>query len=255
MADSDFDLVPVSGVCEIHGPWENKVFKALADMGYNSFCPTCKKEREAIAEQERAEKLSAAAEASRVAHLNDCGVSDRHLGKTFDRYAAETSEQRDALSACADLAESVAAGKRNVPSLILCGNPGTGKTHLGAAIVQHVIASKKTALRATVLQIIRDVKASWAKKAKYSEEEILSYYAGKDVLVIDEVGVQFGSDTERMYLFEIIDLRYEACLPTVLISNLDLSRMTAEVGERVIDRLREDGGRLLTFTGESWRKR
>jgi hypothetical protein len=41
----------------------------------------------------------------------------------------------------------------------------------------------------------------------------------------------------------------------VFVTNLDAAKLTAEVGERVIDRLREDGGTFLLFKGESWRKR
>ena len=72
--------------------------------------------------------------------------------------------------------------------------------------------------------------------------------------MLDEIGIQFGSDTERMYLFEVVNRRYENALPTVLISNLDRDKFRDEVGERVIDRLREDGGRMIAFSGESFRK-
>ena len=40
-----------------------------------------------------------------------------------------------------------------------------------------------------------------------------------DLLILDEVGVQFGSETEKMILFEIINGRYEQLKPTIVISN------------------------------------
>ena len=43
-------------------------------------------------------------------------------------------------------------------------------------------------------------------------------------------------------------------LPTVLISNLGIDAIKDAVGERIIDRLREDGGDLVAFDWDSHRK-
>jgi DNA replication protein DnaC len=72
-----------------------------------------------------------------------------------------------------------------------------------------------------------------------------------DALIIDEVGVQFGSDTEKMIVFDIIDGRYSNMLPTILISNLALPDVKELIGERAIDRLREDGGVVVAMKWDS----
>jgi len=254
-SDRESDLMePVlaTGSCPTHGDWEREVPRFLASR---VTCGKCSAEVAAQRERDEAETQRKAAEARRIDHLEQIGVSERHRGRTFDTFVADTPEQAKALQACRDLAEGVAAGATRQPSLILCGKPGTGKTHLGCAIAQHLCDRKDSVLRRTPLQIIRAIKNTWQRGAEQTEADVLAGFAYQDLLIVDEVGVQFGSDTERMYLFEIIDMRYEACLPTVLISNLDIDALRTEVGERVLDRLREDGGRLLTFTGESWRKR
>ena len=74
-----------------------------------------------------------------------------------------------------------------------------------------------------------------------------------DLLILDEVGVQFGSETEKMILFEIINGRYEQLKPTIVISNL-ADALTDYLGERVVDRLREGGGRMLIFDWPSYRR-
>lgn len=74
-----------------------------------------------------------------------------------------------------------------------------------------------------------------------------------DLLILDEVGVQHGSDTEKLILFEIINGRYEAARPTIVISNLDAAGLEQFLGERAFDRLREGGGRLVVFDWESHR--
>ena len=63
-----------------------------------------------------------------------------------------------------------------------------------------------------------------------------------DLLILDEVGVQFGSETEKMILFEIINGRYEQLKPTIVINSNLRRALTDYLGERVVDRLREGGG-------------
>jgi DNA replication protein DnaC len=54
-------------------------------------------------------------------------------------------------------------------------------------------------------------------------------------------------------LFDVINARYGAQRPTLVISNLDLAGLREDLGERVLDRLRENDGRMLVFKGKSWR--
>ncbi|EJF3060091.1 ATP-binding protein, partial [Escherichia coli] len=74
-------------------------------------------------------------------------------------------------------------------------------------------------------------------------------------LIIDEVGVQFGSDAEKLIMFEIINTRYEYMKPTILISNQSKDELSAFIGERVIDRMNDGGGCTLAFTWDSYRSR
>lgn len=242
--------IVVSGTCEHHGGWSVEVFEFLADRVK---CDKCVIESRELDEARKAEEQRAASEKRRMNDLSERGVSLRHLDKTFDTFIADTQDQRAVLAACKGLAEAAVAQQKRIPSLILSGGPGTGKTHLTCAIIQHCYDAGCDALKANVMQIIRDIKASWRKGSDSDEEGVISWYADRDVLVIDEIGVQFGTDTERMYVFDIINRRYENCLPTVLITNLDISGLRAEIGDRVLDRLREDGGRMLVMTGKSWR--
>lgn len=245
--------VEASGVCEKHGPWRYMT-REKQPMKFR-VCKQCQADEKADKERADSEAKAAAAKQRRIDELIECGVSLRHMDRTFDSFIAETSEQSGALTRAKALAEAVAKSPKNAPSLILCGRPGTGKSHLACAITIAVFDAGQNAFRASIADIIREFKDSWRKESEHDEIKLLRWYGGISLLIIEEIGVQFGSDTERMYLFEIINRRYENCLPTVLVSNLDPEKLAAEVGERVMDRLREDGGRLVRFTGESWRKK
>lgn len=82
---------------------------------------------------------------------------------------------------------------------------------------------------------------------------MLEHYASLDLLIIDEVGVQFGSPSELAILQEVINTRYESMLPTILISNLTLDQMKESIGERIVDRVTDGGRNRLTFGWESFR--
>ncbi|WP_181944086.1 ATP-binding protein, partial [Klebsiella pneumoniae] len=72
----------------------------------------------------------------------------------------------------------------------------------------------------TALKIAREFKSTWSKTATRSEEDVIRFFTKPDLLIIDEVGIQFGSKAEEMIMFEIINTRYERLKPTILISNL-----------------------------------
>jgi DNA replication protein DnaC len=57
-----------------------------------------------------------------------------------------------------------------------------------------------------------------------------------------------------MFIFDIIDGRYENILPTILISNQNIENIKTLIGDRVVDRLRSEGGQLLVLDGNSQRK-
>ena len=87
--------------------------------------------------------------------------------------------------------------------------------------------------------------------------EIIRRLGGLDPLVIDEVGIQFGTDTERMILYEILDLRYEAPCgrPVSLTTNITaLKTLEGFLGERIIDRLFEGESKAVFFDWESHRR-
>ena len=74
-----------------------------------------------------------------------------------------------------------------------------------------------------------------------------------DLLLIDELGAQGGTEFERQSLHQIIDTRYRNMRPTIVTSNLPSGKLSAYIGDRALDRLRENGGQAITFDWESSR--
>lgn len=105
----------------------------------------------------------------------------------------------------------------------------------------------------TVLRAIRSIKDTWTRGSSVSESQAIAALVFPDLLILDEIGVQFGSEVEKTILFDIMNERYEKRRPTILMSNLTPKEVEQYLGERVYDRLREDGGQAIVFDWESER--
>lgn len=244
--------------CEQHGEYDSNVI-SIGGKQLVQPCPTCSK----IADDER-KRLEAIRHAEgqrqlhqeRIASLfrNAC-IPLRFKERTFDNYNADGNPSRvRAAKVAKSYAEKFDERLKAGGGLVMCGKPGTGKTHLAAAIANHIIPMGYSAVFRTVLQAIRSVKDTYNKSSEVSESEAIENLVLPQLLILDEVGVQFGSETERLILFEIINGRYEKMRPTILISNLNEQDLTAYLGERILDRMCEGGGVVLAFDWESYRR-
>lgn len=238
-------------ICPTHGAYTRRIVDIALPAGVaERFATRCQACAEAEQEQRKA-KAEAAEHSRRTAEKIAKGmIPPRFRSCTFDNYEAKTEPQKDALAICRGFADSADGSA----SLILLGRPGNGKTHLACAITNAILDAGHFAQFRTVLQAIRYVKDTYRRESLRSESEAMADLLKPDVLVLDEVGVQMGTEHEKMVFFEIINERYQHCVSTVLVSNLNADDLQKYLGERVMDRFRE-GGMIVPFTWESYRPR
>lgn len=186
--------------------------------------------------------------------VSGAAIPLRFLDRDFDNYIPKNPSSTKALRVAAVYAEKFSERLAAGGGLIFCGKPGTGKTHLSCAIANYIMREGGySALFTSVLSMSRRVKETYSRSSEHTERYVLQMYEQPDLLIIDEVGVQFGSDAEKLILFEIVNSRYESMRPTILISNLPLVELTEYVGERIVDRMREGGGAMVSFDWDSFR--
>jgi DNA replication protein DnaC len=183
------------------------------------------------------------------------GIPERFIGRGLDEYTTDRPGQeraaRQVRGYIDNLPAVIAAGK----CLMLLGSVGTGKTHLACSIVQAAIESGRRARYETVMNTIRRIRETWGRQSQETERQVLAELAGLDLLVMDEIGQQYGTDNEKVLLYDVINSRYEKRLPTVVVSNFNVDGVGDYLGERVIDRLRENGGSAIIFEWDSYRKK
>jgi DNA replication protein DnaC len=186
--------------------------------------------------------------------LKKAAIPPRFADRRLENFVPHAQGPANALKIATDYADGFEDVLKTGRSLILCGGVGAGKTHLAVGIAHRVIAMGRIAVFTSVLGAIRSVKETYSKGSQITEAQAIDNLTKPDLLILDEVGVQFGSDTEKMILFEIINGRYEKLRPTIVISNLAKEPLTEYLGERVVDRLREGGGRMVIFDWPSYRR-
>jgi DNA replication protein DnaC len=238
--------------CDKHGTFTATEY--LRDRW--SGCPKCCDEAEA----KRKEDAERREREERVqARLRESGLDGRFAEATFDNFVVSTSAQQKVLDACR---QWIASAKRGTKSgLWLIGPPGTGKTHLGSAIVRYAIEQRDVSAEIhSGREIVRMLRSTWGNRERgrtfdgraTTEDQMIEDFGRLSLLVIDEVGASFGSESEQVQLFDIIDLRYRYERPTILLSNLPAKGLKDAIGDRSYDRLRE-GAQVLVCNWESHR--
>lgn len=238
--------------CEKHGEYQS--WPVIRFPGTWTSCDKCKDDEykaSRVAEHEK--HLVEMKEREWKWRLGRAAIPDRFSDRRLTTYVANCQKSQRALSVASAYAENFDSALKSGSSLIFCGEVGTGKTHLAIGIAHAILETGKQAIFTSVMRAVRSVKETYNRDSKITEGEAIQYLIEPDLLILDEVGVQFGSDTEKMILFEIINGRYESMRPTIVISNLASSALESFLGSRSFDRLREGGGKLVVFDWPSYR--
>jgi len=246
------EFVPHFELCTVHGRYQANQKDTKPDgrwvERWHTGCPLC-------IQDAKVNKL-----------VQRAGIPPRFQNRTLVGFIVEQQEQQRALAVAKRYANDFPAVLEKGTCLVFSGNRGTGKTHLACGIANEIMRSGYGALFVSAGEIVRKVRATWRKDSQISEDDALNGFAEVDLLIIDEVGVQYGTEGEQIILFEVINRRYERLRPTIILTNLPLERprevggaramsLADYLGDRAVDRLREGGGRLVVFDWPSWRDR
>ncbi|MBY0124493.1 ATP-binding protein [Bacillus sp. S/N-304-OC-R1] len=136
-------------------------------------------------------------------------------------------------------------------NLLIMGNPGTGKTHLCAAIARTVKEKGFSVGFLTTGKALSMIKATYQKGAAKTEADILQDLKKLDLLILDDVGSEAmggNDDWRKGMIFEIVESR--SGKPTIYTSNLTDTDLPDAVGKRVFSRLYDNTKFIDLFTDD-----
>lgn len=174
---------------------------------------------------------------------NSSGVPPRFSECSFFNFECRKEYEKK----CFKKVVEFSSRENNEGVLLMTGTKETGKTHLGTAAVRDTQGRY-----VSMEDLIYKVESSMNFKSPQTEEEVFNDYSTVKFLVIDEVGRSLKHEKEIEILSYILRKRYDNQLPTIVISNLEKKLLMKNLGEAVVDRLREKAT-SIEFTGESYR--
>lgn len=240
--------------CNIHG--EYAAYKSKipgTDKVVYSDCPKCEQEQiESDLKKEDYKRRQLLLQYN----LGMSGIPKRFRSRSFDNYKVSDGNagQAHAVDVCRRYSGNFQKVFLDGICLTMLGNVGNGKTHLACAIGNELVAKGHTVLFVGAYSVFSRIRATYRKDSEQSEMEVIESFVLPDLLILDEIGVQYGSDSESIWAHQIINRRYEEQKPTIIISNLTEEELGKYFGDRAMDRLAENKGVTIPFTWKSHRR-
>ncbi len=154
--------------------------------------------------------------------------------ETFDTRTGLNPEDR------ANLERALEVARRYVQDmqgwLLFVGPYGTGKTHLAAAIANECQQLGNEVVFVTVPDLLDYLRTTYNPGATSSFEGRFQMVRGASLLVLDDLGTESATAWAKEKLFQIINYRYVARLPTIVTTARPIEEMDPRIRTRLLDR-------------------
>lgn len=190
-------------------------------------------------EQEEAARLEAEFEERQRRRRADearaaCFGSRAYAGFRFSQDDGQTPELRRRMEGYVrHFPEMAAAGH----GLLLFGDVGTGKTFYTACVANELVDRGYSVLMTDFPSLVAKL-----QRRSFDRDDPLPQLLGYDLLVIDDLGVERGTEYMQEQVYSIVDSRYRASKPMVVSTNLTAEQLKAPqtvMEARIYDRLLE----------------
>lgn len=119
--------------------------------------------------------------------------------------------------------------------LVLMGVHGSGKTHLTAAMANDRLSRGLPTLFINTPDLLDALRASFGGEGSATYEKVFYEVRATPFLILDDFGAQSSTAWAKEKLYQILNYRYNAQLPTVITTNQALEEIDAPLQSRMSD--------------------
>jgi DNA replication protein DnaC len=250
-------------------PWAQEKIFQLLNYRYNAQLPTVLTTNQELEEIDmRLRSRLADVTVCQIVHINapdfrqaganrvhsDISELSNHKDQRFENFDLRERElrgdERDSLKAAFDASRKFADEPEGW--IVLSGSFGCGKTHLAAAIANHREDLGDTAVFVTAPNLLDHLRAAFNPHTPVSYDRRFEEMRSAPLLVLDDLGTESATPWAKEKLFQIVNHRYVARLPTVFTTE-DVDTVEPRLRSRMYDLRRCTIVQILapSFRGES----
>jgi DNA replication protein DnaC len=180
--------------------------------------------------------------------LENCGISEAFLKKSFSNYTPKNIAQREAKETAQAYAKDFQTirNERN-NSIAFLKQVGAGKTHLSIAICNTLMEQGIGVRYMQYREVITRLKQNMTDEAYYQNE--MHKYKECPVLLIDDLYKGKTTESDINLVYEIINHRYLKGMPIILSCEYDMDKLLEfdeAIGSRIAEMCK---GKIIEFIG------
>ncbi len=162
-----------------------------------------------------------------------------HTKQSFGEFSTRENEklspeQQGSLLKAFEAAQQFAETPRNW--LVLMGGYATGKTHLAAAIGNYRHALGSSPMFVVTPDLLDHLRATFNPNSTVSYDRLFNDVRTASLLILDDLGTQSATPWAKEKLYQILNYRYNAELPTVITTSSSLEELDPRILSRMLDK-------------------
>jgi len=119
--------------------------------------------------------------------------------------------------------------------IVFQGVNGCGKTHLAAAIANYRLKAGKPVKFVIVPDFLDHLRSTFSPESQVSYDQLFEEVKNAPLLILDDLGKQSTTPWAQEKLYQVINYRYNAQLPTVVTTNCSTDEIDPPISSRFVD--------------------
>ena len=168
-----------------------------------------------------------------IEKMEHSGLTEAFKQRTFKTFIVNNEWQLEAKAKAMDYSKNF---KETKASLMLSGQPGSGKTHIGVATMLRLIENNTGCVYREYISMLTDLKQTSMDEEEYIRS--LEKYINPPVLFLDDFLKGEPTVADRKHVYKIINTRYLKSMPMIISTEKSVKEILnwdEAIGSRLIE--------------------